>query len=571
MIHRITSSLPGFKELRFTPGLNILLAKKELGATDKQTRNRAGKSSLIEIIHFVCGGDAGPKSLFAAPEIADATFGLEMDLGPEKIFVHRSVARKSKVQVTSSAFPIPRSESVGDWKSFLGEVMFRLPAAGTKSRAPSFRSLFPYFVRRESEAAFLTPEKHSKDQQIGDLQIALLYLLGFDWQIAADWKDVRDRERTLTEFRKAAGSTSFGRIVGKAAELRTQWIVKDARWKEIRAQLAKFRVLAQYRELEEEADHLTHQINDLANANVVDIAALNDLEHAVQSEAPPPISNLEAIYAEAGIALPGLALRRFEDVRSFHESVIRNRRNYLAEELSETKSRIANREQRQAALDERRGEVLRLLQSHGALDQFSKLQGESSRLGAEVEGLRNRMEAAEQLENAKTELEIEKGRLEIRLGRDFDEQSTRMKEAVLAFEETSGRLYESQGSINIDKSSNGPKFSFPMQGARSKGVKNILVFCFDMMLMRLCAQHGTGPGFLVHDSHLFDGVDGRQIVSALNLGAETAEELGFQYIVTMNEDDAFKERFDGFDMGRYVLDTVLTDSTEDGGLFGFRF
>ena len=91
------------------------------------------------------------------------------------------------------------------------------------------------------------------------------------------------------------------------------------------------------------------------------------------------------------------------------------------------------------------------------------------------------------------------------------------------------------------------------------------------MLMRLCAKRGIGPGFLVHDSHLFDGVDGRQIASALKVGAETAEELGFQYIVTMNEDDAFKETMPGFNVHDYTLPVVLTDAQDDGGLFGFRF
>ena len=97
------------------------------------------------------------------------------------------------------------------------------------------------------------------------------------------------------------------------------------------------------------------------------------------------------------------------------------------------------------------------------------------------------------------------------------------------------------------------------------------IFCFDMMLMRLCAKRGIGPGFLVHDSHLFDGVDGRQIISALKAGAETANELDFQDIVTMNEDDAFKEKVDDFDLREHVLPVVLTDAKEDGGLFGFRF
>ncbi len=125
--------------------------------------------------------------------------------------------------------------------------------------------------------------------------------------------------------------------------------------------------------------------------------------------------------------------------------------------------------------------------------------------------------------------------------------------------------------MTVDETPNGPQFQFPMQGSRSKGIKNMQIFCFDMMLMRLCAKRGSGPGFLVHDSHLFDGVDGRQIMSALRVGAEAAKALDFQYIVTMNEDDALKESAEGFNIRDHVLPVALTDAKEDGGLFGFRF
>ena len=59
-------------------------------------------------------------------------------------------------------------------------------------------------------------------------------------------------------------------------------------------------------------------------------------------------------------------------------------------------------------------------------------------------------------------------------------------------------------------------------------------------------------------------------MSALRLGSEIAQELGFQYIVTMNEADAFKETIDGVDLNDYVLPKRLADGTENGGLFGIR-
>jgi uncharacterized protein YydD (DUF2326 family) len=46
-----------------------------------------------------------------------------------------------------------------------------------------------------------------------------------------------------------------------------------------------------------------------------------------------------------------------------------------------------------------------------------------------------------------------------------------------------------------------------------------------------------GPGFLIHDSHLYEPVDGRQFARALRIGAEYAEEIGIQYIVTLNSDE----------------------------------
>lgn len=573
MIHRIYSSLPTFKTLTLRPGLNVLVAKKEVGSSERQTRNRAGKTSLIEIVHFLMGSDTTKGSLLRTEALINEFFGLEFDLGGERLRVERSGQQKNKVHVEGAGFLSERSTLTNsEWVALLGEKMFRLrqfPNAG--GRAPTFRSLFAYFVRREQSGAFTTPEKQATMQQAGDYQVALMFLLGLDWKIASDWQNVRDRERALGELKKAASAGTFGSIVGKASDLRTQMTVAEARLTDLKSQISAFRVLPQYGELEVEADRLTREINHFSNGNVVDAAAIADLERAMRAEAPPSLTDLESIYAEAGVALPDVAIRRYDEVRSFHESVVRNRRDYLAGELAAAKQRVAEREQTKRRLDERRAAVMTILQSHGALDQFSQLQGEAARLEATVESLRQRFDAAQQLEGTKNELEIERNRLMLRLRRDFSEQKGRLDEAILAFEETSKQLYESAGSMTVEETRNGPAFQFPMQGSRSKGIKNMQIFCFDMMLMRLCASRGMGPGFLIHDSHLFDGVDGRQLISALRVSADIAKKLGFQYIVTLNEDDAFKETIIGFNLADYLLETVLTDATEDGGLFGFRF
>ncbi|MGW9274926.1 DUF2326 domain-containing protein [Embleya sp. NPDC055610] len=99
----------------------------------------------------------------------------------------------------------------------------------------------------------------------------------------------------------------------------------------------------------------------------------------------------------------------------------------------------------------------------------------------------------------------------------------------------------------------------------------MVMFCFDLTLAVLAHhRHGRAPDFLIHDSHLFDGVDDRQLSAALTLAAEVAHEERIQYIATLNTDDLGKAARRGFDPEPHIR-ARLTDALDTGGLFGFRF
>lgn len=186
--------------------------------------------------------------------------------------------------------------------------------------------------------------------------------------------------------------------------------------------------------------------------------------------------------------------------------------------------------------------------------------------------LRTRRGVIERLDSAKTDLELERTNLVKALRDDIHERESIVREAILGFEELSRSLYERAGSLTISDTPNGPRFEVHIASERSKGITNMQIFCFDLMLAELCAREGRWPGFLIHDSHLFDGVDERQVAKALQLGAQRADAAGFQYIVTMNSDSVPAEGFtDGFDVRDHFVETRLTDATETGGLFGIRF
>ena len=573
MIHRISSDLPSFKTLEFRPGLNIVLAERSAESTQRDTRNGAGKTSVTELIHFLAGSNPGAQSMFKTEALLNHTFEMIADVGDERVRVRRTGARPSRVNVDGSSWvgnlgdgTIPNTE----WRDILGRAWFQLPDDVGKA-GPSFRSLFSYFVRRQAEGGFNNPFTHTNAQGAGDEQVNISYLLDLDWKIPQALEQVRKHERSLKEFRNLESQGIFGSAIGTVASLRTQLAIAERRAADLASRLATFQVVDEYRGLEQEASSLTREISNLTNANAIDQQLVDTLDAAIQSEQPPSTADLARLYAEAGALLPANTLARFEQVAAFNESVVRNRRGYLDSERAEAMVRIDGRTGQIQEIDRRRGLVMGLLASGGALEHFNSLQKELSTRTAQVEGLRQRFEAAQRFESTKASLDRDRSDIQLRLQRDFAERRALLDRAIVVFERLSALLYEEgAGSLTISEGQNGVQFSIEMHAKRSKGISQMQIFCFDLTLMTIC-QGGTAHASLVHDSHLFDGVDSRQVGSALALGANAATSLGFQYIVTMNSDALPAELPEGFQPREYVLPILLTDAHDDGGLFGMRF
>ncbi|HRG95355.1 MAG TPA: DUF2326 domain-containing protein [Polyangiaceae bacterium] len=576
MIRRVYCDDPRFKDLTFHSGLNILVAEKSRGANDKQTRNGAGKSSMLEILHFLLGSSCDKDSLFRNPKLRSATFGLELDLGGALARVERSGEKPSPVKVEGDSTLWAVAPSVKDgvssltndnWKTVLGKAMFGLDDLD-EAWSPKFRSLISYFVRRDRDGGMALPMAQSQKQQIVDQQVAVSYLLGLDWSIPQQWQKIRDRENAVKQIKKGLNSGNFAALVGgSAASLKSAHIVAQDDVKRLKMSLASFKVLEQYHELEREASVLTGKLSALVDDNVLDRRYLQELEQTTVDEVAPAPDDLYRLYEEAGVVLPELIKKRFDDVNLFHESVVRNRRSYLTAEVAGTKARIAEREQEKTKLDARRAEVMTILKSAGALEHFTALQSELAKTEARAEALKQRFDTMEAMETGALRLTVERAHLVERLHQSYHDEEETISKAVLTFRDISSRLYEEgkAGYLHITPGDNGPAFEAHIPAEKSKGVNNMRIFCFDMMLMALSLARGRSPGFLVHDSHLFDGVDPRQRAKALTVGAELAERHGFQYVVTMNTNDVppgFKE---------HILDVHLSDASEDGGLFGFRF
>jgi uncharacterized protein YydD (DUF2326 family) len=81
----------------------------------------------------------------------------------------------------------------------------------------------------------------------------------------------------------------------------------------------------------------------------------------------------------------------------------------------------------------------------------------------------------------------------------------------------------------------------------------------------------TSPGFLIHDSTIFDGVDERQRAEALELAASESQAHGLLDICTLNSDYIPRNEFSSdFRIEDYIR-LRLTDADVAGRLMGVRF
>lgn len=581
MIHSVTADKPNFKRVDFQPGLNVVLADRTKEATKKDSRNGLGKSTLIEIIHFCLGANKG--ETLSKPEIENWTFTLEIDLAGKRYKISRNTADSNKIIVEGdcSEWNIkPEIDkklkkpiiSARDWTKVLGNMMFNLPSYEDYRYSPTFRSLISYMVRRDGQSgAYLDPFQNHKSQQEWDKQVNNSFLLSLNWEYASKWQILKDRVKVLDQIKQEAKSGILSNMGGSIGELEALQIRLESQSKREEGELKSFKVHPQYSQIETDANSLTQKIHEFVDQNVDDEQLLDQYELSLKDESDVKADSIIKLYEEAKITIPDMIVKKIEEVSLFHKQVISNRKDFLMNEIARVKDALTRRKSEIESLSNKRVEMMRVLQDHGALIEFIQLQNNHQKTVAELNDVSIRLENLKKFEQGKSAIIVEQELLQQQANIDIKERKNQKESAVLLFNANSEALYRVPGTLSIDISKTGFKFDVKIERSGSHGIGNMKIFCYDLMLAQLWAKKDKSPGFLIHDSIIFADVDERQKALALQLASKESLAGGFQYICTMNSDSIPEKDFDeGFNLDKYVR-VRFTDATEDGGLLGIRF
>lgn len=575
MITELSSDIETFKTLRFNNGLNILMADRHSTSTTRDTRNGTGKTSFIELLHYLLSEQRYSTDDFHKAELVGAEYTLKLQDNGEKISISRKsgpvdVAKKNGEIVTPMEL---RAELMLKW--------FGLNSDETKEKyTPKFTALLSYFIRKARNGGFEHPTMNASRQSSWDSQVCLSYLLGFDWRLPQKLqirKDEKKNADTLFNMIKD-GYFTDGDLDLSKMQARLDFVDREVDIK--RKEVVSFTVIDGYREHEITANDLTAHIRSLNEANLEDLDLVEGIVQALTEVEDAQVADVENLYQQVGVFFSDQVKHRLEQVKAFHRKVAQNREAHLKREEQNARERLASRKKEIIALQRVLTEKLDLLKSGIAIERLTLLQSELNRLEAEQGDLRQQIPRFKNVSDDRKRLKREIDDLVDAIGEDVRARSEPRKAAVDIFATLSQFLYDEPGELIVGQSKGvaGLSIETDIVGKKSGGKSHMQVFCFDWLLVEASLKQGKFPGFLVHDSHIFDGVDGRQIGLALELAHKKCEELGVQYIVTMNSDDLKKvdrdnDTFDpevDFNPYDYVIEPVLTDEP-GGGLFGLRF
>jgi uncharacterized protein YydD (DUF2326 family) len=548
MIEKVSANQESFRAITFSSGFNLVLAERTEEASERDSRNGLGKSLLLEILHF-CLGSRGTKGRGVRIEaLEDWKFRVDLSVDDTRYAFSRAVADHTRIDLdTAAAIDVPADSDddgrirlrLKEQRLLLGRLMFGLTEEIENTQfGPSYRSLLSYLLRRGPDG-FLEPFIHDRNQQPGDKQVNVAYHLGLNWADACRFEELRQEKKSITQLEKAVKEGGLPSYLGSEGALEAERVRLTQDVERRVEALGRFEVRDDYREIEVATTSLTETAHQLVNENIRDRRFIDLYSARLEEETEAAITGVEVeeIFEEANLQMPEQVHRRLEEVQVFHEAVVQNRQNYLQGEIDRLEREIGSRDQELAKLDQERTEFMRVLDSSGALEEYTRRQELLVEVRGRLQDVESRLARLREVTQARADWEERKVLLVNQTHARYAELQEERDRAIAYFNANTQALYDAPGRLIINVTDKGFEFGVDIERSDSHGVSNMKIFCFDLMLMQMWSHRGNGPGTLFHDSAIFDGVDERQIAAALELANAEAERLGFQYICTINSDD----------------------------------
>lgn len=564
---RLDCDKSSFHSIHFKDGLNLVVGRKtnEDDKNTKNTYNGVGKSLIVYLIHFCLGSN---KIVAFEKNIPGWNFELEFEIDNRKYRTRRNTTKQSEIYLNNEKYTLKKFREV------MMELNFSIKGV---YKNLTFNSLFPRFIRRDRESYNKFSQFVIKEQDYATV-LNNSFLLGLDIDLVEEKKKLRDFQTNTEKLKKSLENDPvLKEHFSHKSDTEIEIIDLEEHINSLQEELNKFKIANNYDEIEKETDKLAVEIKKLSNERTL---VNNDVINIRKSlELKPEISTDKIIsfYNAVKVEVPEMVSKKVQESINFHNGLIDKRNQRLHKELKKSKLRLDGLEKeiilKGSLLDKNMG----YLDTHGALEEYSSLNKMLNEEIQKLEKLKEYQKIMKSYNKKLLEIKTEYGSKSIETQEYIEYQKEWIESIKSLFRELTKEFYDKGSGIKIESNDgeNTIRYNIDVriQDDSSDGVNEVKIFCFDLMLLFLQANHNMK--FIFHDSRLYSNMDPRQRGTVFKIVDKRMKDTEFQYIATVNEDQltSFKELYTSDEYINIIEKNVileLTDESEASKLLGIQ-
>ena len=555
---RLKANMPSFHEINFKDGINIIVGKQLEGSFNNEgkTYNGVGKSLILHLIHF-CLGSSNSIPEFKE-KLTNWIFTLEFKIDDTKYSASRSTNEQSKIIFCGESIKII------EMRKKMLDLCFGIT---DKTKNLTFTTLFSRFIRRYRECYTHFDKYVIKETDYQSL-INNCYLLGIDIEEIINKNNLNEKQKIIANTKKAINQDpDFKKYY--FGESNPEIDISDIKdnIEILKEKITNFNVSDNYHELQKEANDTCYKKKQLENKRFLIENNIKNITESLKNKSYIQENEIITLYKNAKIEIPDMVKKRLDEVLSFHHKLLETRTIRLYKELNKKKTQLNEIDTTIKFLGKRMNELIKYLDSHGALDEYNTLTEELRDLENKLEKIQSYQDLKKKYDN--TALEIKKEFAEKDESTMFfletldgylSELKSKYRRYVKTFypEKSSGLVIKN----NIGK--NGLRYNIEarIEDDASDGVNEVRIFCFDLLILT-CMQ--SNIRFMAHDSRLFANMDHRQRATLFKLMDKITSTNTLQYICSINEDTlaSIKSLLNTNEYNNLINKNIILELTDD--------
>ena len=476
------------REIKFHKGLNLIVDNTP-SDTRTETGNSVGKTTVLRLVDMCLGKD--PKSIYTDPSdprsadeqikefLLDTKAIVELVLTrnweKDDIVIRRDfISGKKAIRTINGT-----QYKAEDFENALGQELL-----GINISKPSFRQIISHNIRY-SELA-LTNVLKTVNVYTKDTEYEALYLFMFGCEI-----DETDRRQELIDKIKA--ENAFKKRLEKShnkSTFRTLLGLVDAKIEELEAKKASLNVNPDFENLVSQLNKIKCQINvinvDIATLELKKNTILETRKEIESQHSNVDVEQLSTLYKEAKSLIPEIQ-RTFEELVSYHNSMIASRSRFVSMALPSLNKDIDAKKEELKKLLEKENELSKQVTKSDTYESLEALIAEMNNEYQKKGEYENQIKQIDIVENAIIKAEEDVKRIDYELFSDSFQNKVQsaIDDFNVMFSNVSKRLYDEEYVLKVDKvncrGTGGFIYKFSAFNANlSSGKKMGEISCFDI-------------------------------------------------------------------------------------------